>query len=61
MDPITYEALMKNPELLEALQLQAHRERSYAMHRLLVAPVVARLSRLFKGPGFERKAAACPS
>jgi hypothetical protein len=39
MDPLTYEALTRNPELLQAILQQAHRERAEAMHRLIVAPI----------------------
>ncbi len=39
MDPLTYEALSRNPELIQAIIQQAHRERAEAVHRLIVAPV----------------------
>ncbi len=38
MTPLTHEALRSNPELLEALMRQAHRQRAEAVHRYLVAP-----------------------
>ncbi len=45
MDPLTFEALTRNPELVQALMAQAHRERAEAMHRLIVQPI----KRLFSG------------
>jgi hypothetical protein len=39
MDPITYEALRRNPELLDTLRRQAHRERAEAVHRLIIVPI----------------------
>jgi len=45
MEPLTYEALSRNPKLIEALMEQARRERAEAVHRLLIAPI----ARLF-GP-----------
>ena len=39
MDPLTYEALTRNPELSQAIMQQAHRERAEAVHRLIVAPI----------------------
>ena len=39
MDPLTYESLNHNPELLEALQRQARHERAEAIHRLVVLPL----------------------
>ena len=41
MKPLTYEAVRKDPELLQALIRQAHRERAEAVHRLLIAPIQA--------------------
>jgi hypothetical protein len=43
MDPLTFEAVTRNPELIQALIEQARRERAQAMHRLIVEP----LKRLF--------------
>jgi hypothetical protein len=37
--PITYEAVQRNPELLQALLRQARRERAEAVHRLIVEPI----------------------
>ena len=39
MEPLTYEAVNRNPELIHALIAQARRERAEAMHRLIVAPI----------------------
>lgn len=39
MDPLTYEKLTQNPQLLSALLQQAHRERAEAVHRLIIAPI----------------------
>lgn len=39
MKRLTYEAVQNDPELLEALLQQAHRERAEAVHRLIVAPI----------------------
>jgi hypothetical protein len=38
MDPLTYESLTRNPELMRALIEQARRERAAAVHRLLIEP-----------------------
>ena len=45
MDPITYEAVTRNPELLRALMQQAHRERAEAVHRLLIEPIRRRFGK----------------
>jgi hypothetical protein len=45
MDPLSFEALSRNPELIRALIEQAHRERAAAVHRLIVQPI----KRLFVG------------
>ena len=39
MDPLTFEAITRNPELIRALMTQAHRERAHAVHRLIVEPI----------------------
>ena len=49
MKPLTYEALQKDPELLEALMRQAHRERAAAVHRLVIAPVAKLFAPLESG------------
>jgi hypothetical protein len=47
--PLTYEALYRDPELLEALIRQARRERAAAVHRLLIAPLAKLLAPLESG------------
>ena len=39
MDPLSFEALTRNPEIIRALMRQAHRERAAAVHRLIVDPI----------------------
>ena len=39
MNPTSYEALMRNPEVLQALLQQARRERAAAVHRYLIRPI----------------------
>jgi len=39
MDPLTFEAVTRNPELLRALMAQARRERAEAIHRFVVEPI----------------------
>jgi hypothetical protein len=39
MDPITFEAVSRNPELLQALIRQARRERAEAVYRFIVEPI----------------------
>jgi len=39
MDPLTFEAASRNPELVRALMVQAHRERAEAVHRLIIEPI----------------------
>jgi hypothetical protein len=45
MDPLTFETVTSNPELIRALMEQARRERAEAVHRLIVEPI----KRLFRG------------
>jgi hypothetical protein len=45
MDPLTFESIHRNPELVEAIIVQARRERAAAIHRLIVEPI----KRLFRG------------
>jgi hypothetical protein len=45
MDPLTFEHITRNPELVEAIVAQARRERAAAVHRLIVEPI----RRLFRG------------
>ena len=39
MDPLTFEAVTRNPELIRALMAQARRERAEAVYRLIVEPI----------------------
>jgi hypothetical protein len=39
MNPLTFEAVTRNPELIQALMTQARRERAEAVHRLIVEPI----------------------
>ena len=39
MDPLTFEAVTRNPEIIRALMKQAQRERAEAVHRLIVEPI----------------------
>jgi hypothetical protein len=39
MDPLTFEAFIRNPDTVRALTAQARRERAEAIHRLIVEPV----------------------
>jgi hypothetical protein len=39
MDPITYEAAHRSPELLATLHQQARRERAQQVHRLIIVPI----------------------
>jgi hypothetical protein len=41
MDPLTFEAIARNPELIRALMTQAHRERAEAVRRLIVEPIMS--------------------
>jgi hypothetical protein len=41
MDPLTFEAVTRNPALIRALMTQAHRERAEAVHRLIVEPIMS--------------------
>ena len=43
MDPVTFETVNHNPDMLDALMRQARCERAEAVHRLIVLP----LKRLF--------------
>lgn len=62
MDPITYETIRKNPELLHALSLQARRERAQAVHRLIIEPI-GKLFRHATGSNLRpaRKAGGAPA
>ncbi len=39
MEPLTYEAVARNPELMRTLILQARRERAETIHRLIVEAI----------------------
>jgi len=39
MDPLTFEAVTRNPEIIHALMKQARRERAEAVHRLVIEPI----------------------
>jgi hypothetical protein len=39
MDPLTFEAVTRNPEIMRALMEQARRERAAAVHRLIVESI----------------------
>jgi hypothetical protein len=39
MDPLTFENITRNPELIRALMTQARRERAAAMDRLVFQPI----------------------
>jgi len=58
VEPLTFEALNRNPELMQALIRQARRERAEAVYRLIVEPITS----LFRA---RRRAArtdlACPT
>jgi hypothetical protein len=38
---LTYEAILKDPSLLERIEKQAHRERAEAVHQLIIEPIKA--------------------
>jgi len=39
MDPITFEAVSRNPELMQALIRRARRQRAEAVYRFIVEPI----------------------
>jgi hypothetical protein len=39
MEPLTFQAVSRDPELMQALVRQAHRERAEAIYRFIVEPV----------------------
>jgi len=45
MEPLTFEAVTRNPELLEALIRRAHRERAEAVYRFIVEPIKSLFTR----------------
>ena len=54
MEAFSYEAFQRNPELLQALLIQARRERAEALHRLIVSPFRRLFSRFSR---FDQKTA----
>ena len=44
MDPLTFEAVTRNPELIRALMTEAHRERARDVHRLIIEPIKSLLT-----------------
>lgn len=46
LNDVSYQMLLENPALLEQVERQARRERSQAMHELMVAPVARFFERL---------------
>jgi hypothetical protein len=44
MEPLTFEAVTRNPELMHTLIRQAHRERAEAVYRFIVEPVISLFS-----------------
>ena len=62
MNPITYEDIRKNPELLHTLSLQARRERAQAVHRLIIEPIARLFRRATRSNlGHPRKAGGAPA
>jgi hypothetical protein len=51
---LTYQAILDNPSLLARVQADARRERSQAVYRLLIAPLVSLVSLAFKAPHATR-------
>jgi hypothetical protein len=39
MEPLTFEAVTRNPELMQALMRRARRERAEAVYRFIVEPI----------------------
>ena len=48
MKPLTFEAVTRDPELMQVLIRRAHRERAEAVHRLIVEPVWSFFARLLQ-------------
>jgi len=59
MDPITFESVTRNPELVRALMRQAHRERAEAVHRLIVEPIMSLFRRPHARVPLPAKSAVC--
>lgn len=60
MDPITFESLSRNPELMRALMEQARRERALAVHRLIIEPIKRLFSGHAAGPRYGHPARPLP-
>jgi plasmid stabilization system protein ParE len=45
MENLTYEAVLRNPDLLDTIRRDAHRERAEAVHRLILDALRTPLSR----------------
>jgi hypothetical protein len=46
LNDVSYQTLLEDPALLDQIERQARRERSQAMHELMVAPAVRFFERL---------------
>ena len=53
MSPLTFEAVTRDPELMQALIRRAHRERAEAIYRFLVEPIKSLFS---QGPRHAARA-----
>jgi hypothetical protein len=51
MNRLTYEDLVTNPELVDAIHAQARRERARAFDRLVFSPLKAFFAHLLNGSG----------
>ena len=45
MKPLTFEAVTRDPELMQTLIRRAHRERAEAIYRLVVEPIMSLFTR----------------
>ena len=50
MNPVTYENLLRNYALMDALHAQARRERNAAIDRLVFAPIAAFIRGVLAAP-----------
>ena len=48
MKPLNFDAVTRDPELLQTLIRQAHRERAEEVHRLIIEPVRSFFARLLQ-------------
>jgi hypothetical protein len=60
MDPVTFESLTRNPELVRALMEQARRERAAAVHRLIIEPIKRLFSGRAAGPRYGHRVRPAP-